>query len=374
MKKVLITGVKGFIGKNLFETLLRRTDVEITGYDLNDDASKFPQLLKEADIIFHLAGVNRPSDVVEFESGNFNFTQEMVALLKKGGKKPVIVMASSTQAALDNPYGRSKNQAEQVLFKYGLECGAKTFIYRLTNVFGKWCKPNYNSVVATFCHNICRNMAITIADPNKNLELVYIDDVVAEFEGILDGKESPVSGTFLAVQPTYTVSLGDLAEKLYRIRAIRETLVIPDLADDFMRKLHATYLSYLDENNFSYHLDSKIDNRGLLAELIKSPNFGQMFVSKTFSGITRGNHYHNSKIEKFCVLQGTAVIKFRNIFSNEVLSYHVSGDKLEVVDIPPGYTHSIENLSDGEMIVLFWANQIFDPKKPDTYYLEVKSE
>lgn len=373
MKTVLVTGSKGFIGKNLLEALSRQKDSKIIGFDAEDDIVSINPFLQDIDVVYHLAGVNRPENVQEFEKGNTGLTQKIVSLIADCDKKPTIVMSSSVQANLDNPYGISKRKAEDILIDYGKRTGAPVYIYRLTNVFGKWSRPNYNSVVATFCYNISRGFDINISDRNKELELVYIDDVVAAFMDILNNEQKLNTSQYMTVKPTYMVTLGGLVDKIYQLRDVRETHVVPDLSDDFMKCLYATYLSYLDKREFSYNLDVKTDNRGCLAELIKSENFGQIFVSKTHAGIIRGNHYHNTKIEKFCVLQGKAVIKFRHIVTNEIISYHVSGEQFEVVDIPPGYTHSIENLSEGEMIVLFWADQIFNPQRPDTYYCKVEA-
>lgn len=374
MKTVLVTGSKGFIGKNLLEAFSRREDVETISFDIEDDPAALKSALGKADIVYHLAGVNRPKNVEDFEPGNTGLTRTIISLLREMDKKPAIVMPSSTQAVLDNPYGISKKKAEDILIEFSNETGADVYIFRLTNVFGKWSRPNYNSVVATFCHNISHGLDIIISDSEKELELVYIDDVIASFIKILNNSENTTKYKILDVKPSYLITLGDLADKIYEIRDIRKTLVVPDLSDNFMKCLYATYLSYLDKDNFSYPLDIKTDNRGSLFELIKSEHFGQIFVSKTHGGIIRGNHYHNTKIEKFCVIQGNALIKFRHILGDEVLSYPVSGEKPEVVDIPPGYTHSIENLSDSEMIVLFWADQIFDFEEPDTYFCEVENE
>ena len=369
----LVTGGSGFIGRNLRVALGRLPKVRVLSFDQEDDPAVLEEHLREADIVYHLAGVNRPKDVEEFARGNTGLTQSIISILDRIGRTPAIVMSSSTQAESDNPYGRSKKGAEDILFEYGERSGAQVFVYRLTNVFGKWSRPNFNSVVSTFCHNIASGLEITISDPANEVELVYIDDVVAEFVAILDGRrEAPADCP--GVGPTYRITLAELAEKLYRFRDIRATLEIPDLSDGLTRKLHATYLSYLEPTGFSYPLDIKTDNRGELAELIKSAQFGQMFVSRTHGGITRGNHHHDTKVEKFCVLEGEAAIRFRHLFSQEVIEYKVSGSRWEVVDIPPGYTHHIENLSDGEMIVLFWANQVFDPERPDTYFFPVVPE
>jgi UDP-2-acetamido-2,6-beta-L-arabino-hexul-4-ose reductase len=370
IKTVLVTGSRGFIGKNLIEGLQRTKDIALKTFDRGEPPSKLEVALKEADVVYHLAGVNRPKDEREFEEVNTGLTRDVITILEKLQKFPIIVLASSYQAELDNPYGKSKKAAEEAIIAYSKKTGAKVFIYRLPGVFGKWSRPNYNSVVATFCYNIVRGLAISISDRQKESTFVYIDDVVNEFMRLLHTMHD-VKNYFYEIDKTYCVTLGELADKIYALKSMRDSLVVPDLSDDFMRCLHATYLSFLEENSFAYPLEVKTDIRGSLFELIKSKHFGQIFVSKTHKGILRGNHYHNSKIEKFCVIQGKAVIRFRHIFSREVISYHVSDDKIEVVDIPPGYTHSIENLSDGEMIVLFWANQIFDPENPDTYFLEV---
>jgi UDP-2-acetamido-2,6-beta-L-arabino-hexul-4-ose reductase len=318
--------------------------------------------------------VNRPKDIEEFETGNTGLTRTIVDIFKRLKRNIPIVFSSSIQATLDNPYGISKKKAEDVLIEYSQKSNAKVYIYRFPNVFGKWCRPNYNSVVATFCHNISHGLDISISDVNKEIELVYIDDVATEFLGLVSQGDEDKGKYYYKINRTFRISLGELAEKMYQIRDMRKSLLVPDLSDDFMKYLHATYLSYLDKDDFSYKLDLKPDQRGSLAEVIKSDHFGQIFVSTSHEGIIRGNHYHNTKVEKFCVLKGEAVIKFRNILEDEVLSYHVSGDEIEIIDIPPGYTHSIENLGNDEMIVLFWANQIFDPDKPDTYYSEVEVE
>jgi UDP-2-acetamido-2,6-beta-L-arabino-hexul-4-ose reductase len=369
MKTVLVTGSRGFIGKNLMEGLLRTKNIAVKTFDRGEPTGKLENVLQEADVIYHLAGVNRPKDEREFAEVNAGLTGEMIAILERHRKMPLVVFASSTQADLNNPYGKSKKKAEEALVAFGRKTGARVRIYRFHGVFGKWSRPDYNTVVATFCHNIAHGLDITISDRHKELTLVYIDDVVNEFLGLLIKDHD--DDIYHTVGKTYTVTLGELADKIYELKSTRESLIVPDLSEEFTRCLHATYLSFLDEKNFSYPLDVKIDARGSLFELIKSKHFGQIFMSKTHKGILRGNHYHNSKVEKFCVIQGKAVIRFRHFFSKEVISYPVSDEKIEVVDIPPGYTHSIENLTDGEMIVLFWANQIFDPAKPDTNFLEV---
>jgi UDP-2-acetamido-2,6-beta-L-arabino-hexul-4-ose reductase len=388
MKNVLITGSKGFIGKNLIDTLRRNNDVVIKTFDVDNDLSLLESHLMNADFIYHFAGVNRPQNPAEFETGNARLTASLVEILEKAGRCVPILLTSSMQVELDNPYGKSKKSAEDILVYYKKKTGAPIYIYRLPGVFGKWSRPNYNTVVATFCYNIARGLEINISDPNYKIELVYIDDVVRHFLSHLDQhhylpssadhkdqsfppseKGNGVGDTcFYKIDRIFKVTLGELAAKIYSLRDMRMTLNIPDLSDYFMRCLHATYLSFLDTQDFSYPLDIKADNRGSLFELIKSEHFGQIFVSKTYKGITRGNHYHDNKVEKFCVIQGKAAIRFRQVLNKDVIEYLVSDEKIEVVDIPPGYTHHIENLSDGEMIVLFWANQIFNPDNPDTYF------
>jgi len=372
MKNILVTGSKGFIGKNLLEALSRRKCINIFEFDIDADEKLLNKALEEADIIYHLAGVNRPEKDEEFYSGNTAFTQKILSALTDLKKSPVFVLSSSTQAELDNPYGISKRAAEDLVFKFGESMGALVYVYRLNNVFGKWCRPNYNSVVATFCYNISRDIDIVISDRARELELVYVEDVVNSFINLLDNLPHKNKNEFMMVKPTYRINLGSLAEMIYEFRNIRKTLTLPNLADDLTRRMHSTYLSYLDKHDFSYNIEIKKDKRGCLAELIKSKQFGQIFISKTQGRLERGNHYHNTKTEKFCVLQGEAMVRFRHILSNgEILSYHVSGDDLKIVDIPPGYIHCIENISDQELIVLFWADQIYDPDSPDTHSSEV---
>jgi UDP-2-acetamido-2,6-beta-L-arabino-hexul-4-ose reductase len=280
-------------------------------------------------------------------------------------------LCSSTQAALDNPYGLSKRQAEEAVFDFGRETGASVFVFRLPGVFGKWCRPNYNSVVATFCHNIACDLPIAISDPAREIELVYIDDVVRAFIGIMDGRLPVSDGQYCLVEPTYRMSLGALAETIQGFRDSRVSLALPDMSDPFTRALYATYVSYLPADSFAYALTQRSDPRGELAELLKSPYIGQIFVSRTRPGITRGHHYHDTKVKKFVVLEGDAVIRFRHILGGDVIEYPISGHEFRVVDIPPGYTHAIENAGQNDLIVLFWADEIFDSDIPDTYGMTV---
>ncbi len=370
MKHVLVTGASGFVGRNLVVALQRREDVALTPFDVDDEPGILAAALEQADIIYHLAGVNRPKTEEEFEAGNAGSTRAIVDVLEAKGRSPMVVLSSSIQAERDNPYGKSKKAAEDALLGFHQRTDAPVCIYRFPHLFGKWSRPNYNTVVATFCYNIARGLDITISDPTHELELAYIDDVVDALLGHLDTAPSPNEQIY-SVGCTFRVTLGELADRIRSLRDIRETLQVPDLSDPLMICLHATYLSFLPEDAFSYPAQLKTDDRGWLFELIKSTHFGQVFVSKTHPGITRGNHYHDTKLEKFCVIQGDGIIRFRRVDSGSILEYPVNDREIKVVDIPPGYTHSIENTGDQEMICLFWANQVFDPDLPDTHYIPV---
>ena len=369
---IVVTGASGFIGRNLVAHLVREEEVQVTEFDLQNTERELQEGLTRADLVFHLAGVNRPESVVEFVVGNVDFTAHVCELLTQIGRPVPMVLTSSIQAEQDNPYGRSKLQAEETLKRYVQENHAAGIIYRLKNVFGKWCRPNYNSVVATFCHNIARDLPITISDPDYELKLVYIDDVIEYFVKETQGQE-PSGVYYREVIPTFKITLGRLAELLYSFREMRQSLSLPDFSDPFVRKLYGTYLSYLNVEDFAYNLQQRCDPRGCLAEFVKSSSFGQIFVSTTKPGVTRGNHYHHTKTEKFLVLQGDALIRFRHIESGEILEYLVKGEELRVVDIPPGYTHSIENVGKNELVTLFWASEVFDPGTPDTFPLSVLS-
>jgi len=371
MKNILVTGSAGFIGKNLIQALNRLEGVKIYPYDIGDDSNFLKEAVNKADIIFHLAGINRPEKEEEYEKGNVGFTRDLVSFIEANKLNPLVIFSSSIQAALDNPYGRSKLKAEKELDNWAKRSGGSAVIFRLPNVFGKWCRPNYNSAVATFCYNIARNLDIQMTDPERIMELVYIDDVVRAFIGLLEVKVEAGS-YYYQIEPVFKIELKKIAEILKEFKNSRLNLMIPDFSDPFIKRLYATYLSYLPENEFSYNPEIKADNRGALTELFKSCHFGQVFVSTTKPGITRGNHYHETKVEKFCVLKGQAIIRFRNVLSEDIIEYKVSGDNITIVDIPPGYTHSIENISNDELITLFWSDEIFNQKNPDTYRLEVK--
>lgn len=371
LTRVLVTGAAGFVGRNLTTTLGRTDGIEILGYDLGSDPSVLEDGLASAEVILHLAGVNRPEDPKEFEAGNAGFTEEIIARLGSLGRSPKIVLSSSIQAERDNPYGQSKRRAEEALEGYAERTGASVVLYRLPNLFGKWCRPNYNSVVATFCHNIARDEPIAISDESHELELAYIDDVVAAFVSEVTEDRGP-GVHWGMVQPTHRITLGRLADTLRGFRESRSTLSVPDFGSDpLTRCLYATYLSYLPDGEQAYALAQRSDPRGSLAEFVKSPPFGQIFVSYTEAGITRGNHYHDTKTEKFLVVAGEGLIRMRPIHGSEIIEFRVRGEEYRVVDIPPGYTHSIENVGEGRMVTLFWACEVFDASNADTHFCEV---
>ena len=366
MTNVLITGANGFLGRNLRATLRVRDDVRLLLYDIDNQPSDLDGFLGEADVVCHLAGVNRPRDDAEFHTGNVGLTETICGRLGDLAKATKIVFSSSIQAERDNPYGRSKLAAERVLESYAHDTGAPVAIFRFRNLFGKWSRPNYNSVVATFCHNIARDLPITVSDPDHEIELVYVDDAVSALVDAIDddtgGLQRPEAG------PPHRVTLGALVDQLHAFRAMRSTPFLPDFSDRFARCLYATYLSYLPTDGLCYDLEVHADQRGGLAEFVKSAPGGQIFVSRTHPGITRGGHYHHTKTEKFLVLEGDALIRFRHIMGDDILEYPASGDDFRVLDIPSGYTHDITNVGQSELVVLFWASEPFDPAHPDTYY------
>jgi len=371
-QKVLVTGARGFIGKNLETTLRRREDIELHTIDIDSTPGDLDRLASHVDVVYHLAGVNRPSNPIEFTEGNAKLTKQLCESLKRGGQKATLVLSSSIQASLDNPYGQSKKEAEDSVFAYSAETGAAVYNFRLPNVFGKWCRPNYNSAVATFCYNIARGLPVQVHDPARVVELVYIDDVVRAFVGILYGKVPVCEGAFYTIQPSYKISVGEVVEMIDSFANARQSLCLPDMADPLSRALYATYQSYLPGDRFDYCLQKHEDMRGMLAELLKSPHIGQIFVSTTRPGVIRGNHYHDTKVEKFVVICGDAVIRFEHILTGERIDVSLSGREMKVVDIPPGYTHHIENTGKTELVVLFWASEIFNKDAPDTYWKEVR--
>lgn len=368
--KILVTGARGFIGKNLIAELRNRKYDDIFEYDKETDSSLLDIYCKEANFIFHLAGVNRPEVQSEFMEGNFGFTSDLLNTLEKYDNKAPVMISSSIQAKLDNPYGQSKKAGEDLIFKYGAKTGAKVLVYRFPNVFGKWCMPNYNSAVATFCHNIAHDLPVKVNDPSVIMNLVYIDDVVNELINALEGNENKVD-IFCEVPVTHTITLGEIVYLIQSFKKSREERSIPNMSDAFTKKLYSTYLSYLPEDKFSYPLIKHENEKGSFTEFIKTPDRGQVSVNISKPGVTKGNHWHNTKNEKFLIVSGDGVIRFRKVDSDEVIEYFVSGNKMEVVDIPIGYTHNIENLGDSDMVTIMWANEPFDPEKPDTHYLEV---
>lgn len=367
---ILVTGSGGFMGQNLIRRLANRQDTTVFAYDIDTDPAMLREYAKKCDIVYHLAGINRPKDPGEYMDGNFGFTKTLLDTLDAAGSHAKIVVSSSIQAALSNPYGESKKAGEDLVRQYGADRSVPVVIYRFPNVFGKWCRPNYNSAVATFCHNIARDLPITVNDSEVVLNLVYIDDVISELIACIDGEEHIRDG-FGYVPCVYEVKLGKIPEMLYSFRDSRKSLQIPDLSDGFEKKLYSTYLSYLPEDDFSYPLNMHTDDRGSFTEFIKTAERGQVSINISHPGIVKGNHWHNTKNEKFLVVKGTGLIRLRKVGTDKVAEYRVSGDKLEVIDIPCGYTHSIANIGDDDMATVMWVNEVFDPDNSDTYYEEV---
>lgn len=368
---ILITGAGGFVGKNLVATLRTAGYTDLMLFEKDDTPETLADYCRRAAFVVHLAGINRPTDPSEFYTGNAGLTDTLLANLEAAGNTAPVLVTSSTQAELDNDYGKSKRQAEEAIFAHRRRTGATVYVFRMPGVFGKWCRPNYNSVVATFCHNVAHGLPIQVRDSAFSLPLVYIDDVVAcilaAFDGdvMMDRSATPICH----MHPIHEVTLGRLAELIQGFAAGRTSLAVPDLAlGSFEKKLYSTYLSYLPSDQFSYPLEMHTDNRGSFTEFLRSPERGQVSINISHPGIVKGNHWHHTKNEKFLVVKGEGVIRFRNIFSKEVIEYHVSGDKLEVVDIPCGYTHNIENVGTEDMVTVMWANEAFDPNHPDTFF------
>ena len=391
---ILVTGAKGFIGRNLVSQLhniqsgkarnypVSGTELKVFEYDTDSDPAELDVYCKNADFVFNLAGVNRPKDQSEFMKGNFGFASLLLDTLKKHGNACPVMISSSTQAALDNPYGESKRAGENLLFEYTGETGARVLVYRFPNVFGKWCRPNYNSAVATFCHNFAHDLPITVNDPATELELVYIDDLVTELLAALSGQAhrcnydglTPVpGGDFCRVPVTHRVTLGKIVELLHSFHEQPETLLLPEIsAGSFEKKLYSTYLSYLPPEKTAFPLKMNVDGRGSFTELLKTESCGQFSVNITKPGITKGQHWHNTKWEFFIVVSGHGLIQERKVGCDEVMEFEVWGDKPTAVQMLPGCTHNIINLSDTEnLVTLMWANEPFDPAKPDTFFLKV---
>ena len=386
--KILVTGAKGFVGKNLCAQLeniatgkarwykVPAEGLQVFSYDIDSKPEDLETYCKEADFVFNLAGVNRPKDPAEFMKGNFGFATTLLNTLKKYKNTCPVMISSSSQAALDNPYGQSKKAGEELMFQYAEETGAKVLVYRFPNLFGKWCRPNYNSAVATFCHNIANGLPIQVNDPDVMLNLVYIDDVVDELIGALTGDEFR-EGKYCYVPHVHKVRLGDIADLLYSFDEGRPSpyLQIPYVSDSFRKALYSTYTSYLPKEKIAYPLEMKKDDRGSFTEFIHTENHGQVSINISKPGITKGQHWHHNLVERFLVVSGHGLIQLRKEGVDEngnkypVLNYEVSGDKLEVVEMIAGYTHNLINLSDTEdMVTVIWANACFDPNRPDTYF------
>lgn len=383
---ILVTGAKGFVGRNLISQLrniqygkaknyaISGQEIKVFEYDIDSDPAELEVYCKDTDFVFNLAGVNRPKDPVEFMRGNFGFVSQLLDTLKKYDNRCPVMISSSIQAELDNPYGESKRAGENLLFNYSKETGAKVLIYRFPNLFGKWCRPNYNSAVATFCHNMAHDLPIQVNDPNVVMRLVYIDDVVDELIAALSGKEHK-EGDFCYVPSVHTISLGKIVELIESFKDMPDNLAVPKLDDPFTKKLYSTYLSYLPTEKFSYPLKMNVDNRGSFTEIIRTVDRGQFSVNISKPGITKGEHWHHTKDEKFVVVKGHGLIQLRKIGTDEIISFEVSGDRIEVVEMIPGYTHNIINLSETEDLVTFmWCNECFDQNRPDTYFEKVNDK
>ena len=391
--KILVTGARGFVGQNLCAQLeniaqgkakwyeLESEGLEIFKYDIDSTPEELDTYCKECDFVFNLAGVNRPQDPKEFMEGNFGFASTLLGTLKKYNNNCPVMISSSIQAELDNPYGESKRAGEQLMFDYSAETGAKVLVYRFPNLFGKWCRPNYNSAVATFCNNIANDLPIQVNDPSVKLELLYIDDLVDEMFCALEGREHRCefdgidtvltdNGKYCAAPITHKVTLGEIVELLNSFKSQPATLMMPEIAKgSFAKKLYSTYLSYLPKEKVSFPLKMNVDARGSFTELLKTANAGQFSVNISKPGITKGQHWHNTKWEFFIVVSGHGLIQERKIGSDEVLNFEVSGDKIEAIHMLPGYTHNIINLSETEnLVTVMWANEQFDPAHPDTFF------
>lgn len=368
--KILVTGAKGFVGKNLIAELKNKGYIDIFEIDRDTEKNLIDKYTKECEFVFHLAGVNRPKDEKEFMEGNFGFTSELLDLLKKNNNKSPVLITSSIQAERNNPYGISKKAEEDLLFNYRKETKTEILVYRLPNLFGKWSRPNYNTVVATFCYNISRGIDIQVSNSELELTQCYIDDVIEEFIKALEGTPTR-NHNYCFVPITHNVKLGELAAIIKGFKESRKNLIIPNMEDELTKKLYSTYLSFLPVEDFAYDLKMNCDNRGSFTEFIRTPDRGQVSVNVSKPGITKGNHWHHTKNEKFMVVSGEGLIRFRTLYSDEIIEYKVSGDKLQVVDIPTGYTHSIVNVGDKDLVTIMWVNESFNPDKPDTYFMEV---
>lgn len=363
--KVLITGAHGFVGRNLVAHFGERNADEVVAFTRDNSSGDLPALLQGVDFVFHLAGINRPQDPAEFTTGNVDLTQALCDAIAASGRAIPVLYTSSIQADCGNPYGDSKRGAEEALRRLAAEHGVPLHLFRLPNVFGKWARPNYNSAVATFCHNIARDLPIQVNDPSAPISLVYIDDVVASFLAVMEGR---LTGTpFVEVSPQYSITVGELRDLLQAFRDSRTTLVTEAVGTGLTRALYSTYVSYLPPERFAYEVPKYGDPRGVFVEMLKTRDAGQFSFFTAHPGITRGGHYHHSKTEKFLVIKGQACFRFRHIVSGDFHELFTSGDTPQIVETVPGWAHDISNVGDDEMIVMLWSNEIYDRKHPDTY-------
>ncbi len=367
--KVLVTGANGFIAKNLISFLREKKEIQFFSYLKDSTDEELVSYIQNSDFIFHLAGVNRPKDKSEFAAVNAGLTEKILKLIKDSKRKIPILFSSSTQVELGNDYGKSKSEAENAILNYSKDVDTPVYIFRTPNVFGKWTKPNYNSVVATFCYNIARSLPIQINNPDTEITLVYIDDLIEHFWDILSGVAS--KSPFVDINPKYKITLKELADLLYSFRDSRKNLISEKVGTGLIRALYSTYMSYLEPASFAYEIPSYIDQRGVFVEMLKTKDSGQFSFFTAHPGVTRGSHYHHSKTEKFLVIRGKARFGFRHILTDERHEITTSGDKFEIVETIPGWTHDITNIGNEEMIVMLWANEIFDRSKPDTYSQKV---
>lgn len=371
--KVLVTGSNGFIGKNLISHLQEKQEIEIIKYDRNTPFELIKNNIENIDFIYHLAGVNRPKDINEFRIGNIDLTERIINLIMSKNLKIPFLITSSIQANLDNEYGKSKKKAEDIIINYGKV--APIYIFRLHNVFGKWCRPNYNSVVATFCNNVANNLDIKIDNPSTELTLIYIDDIIKEFLNILyTGKTSYLEGDYCYISPRYNVTLGELANYIKSFKESMKSIMVPNTGNEFVKKLFSTYISYVPMEDLICKAKMNIDERGSFTEIVKTKECGQFSISFSKPGIIRGNHYHHTKIERFIVIKGHAKIKFTNILDNTSYEFEVDDRDIKVITIPVGYTHNIQNIGNDEMILAIWCNEIFNPEFPDTMYKSINNK
>ncbi|MAC23640.1 capsular polysaccharide biosynthesis protein CapF [Marinobacter sp.] len=370
--KVLVTGADGFIGKNLQLHLEEKKGFEVVPFTREHNEQDLAGLLCGVDWIVHLAGINRPQDPSEFRIGNAGLTQVLCDAVEATGRIVPIIYSSSIQAERDNEYGSSKREAEDALLALNKANGNPVYIYRLPNVFGKWARPNYNSAVATFCHNIARDLPVQINDPDAMVNLVYVDDVIASFLRVLEGEAQ--STPFVGVEPVYQITVGELASQLYRFKATRDNLITERVGSGLVRALYSTYVSYLPPESFTYTVPQHGDERGVFVEMLKTPDAGQFSFFTAHPGVTRGGHYHHSKTEKFLVIKGQACFRFRHMISGEFYELHTSGARPEIVETVPGWTHDITNIGEDELVCMLWANEIFDRDSPDTFACPVGTE